>query len=76
MVYQFRDQLGHNFGLQLDVRGGKVEGNNGSANPAQYSTKFYQATLSGVVNVATIDFIRRKNNVNFFINSWCWFSYV
>ncbi len=64
-----RDQLGHNFGLQLDVRGGKVEGDNGSANPANYSTKFYQATLSGVVNVATIDFIRRKNSVNFFLTA-------
>jgi OOP family OmpA-OmpF porin len=64
-----RDQLGHNFGLQLDVRGGKVAGDNGSANPANYSTKFYQATLSGVVNVATIDFIRRKNSVNFFLTA-------
>jgi OOP family OmpA-OmpF porin len=63
-----RDQLGHNFGLQLDVRGGKVTGENNSG-PASYSTKFYQATLSGVVNVATIDFIRRKNSVNFFINA-------
>jgi OOP family OmpA-OmpF porin len=66
-----RNQLGHNFGLQLDVRGGKVSGDNSSiaGNPAAYSTKFYQATLSGVVNVATIDFIRRKNSVNFFINA-------
>ncbi|MEB0249333.1 MULTISPECIES: OmpA family protein [unclassified Mucilaginibacter] len=66
-----RDQLGHNFGLQLDVRGGKVSGDNSSiaGNPGMYSTKFYQATLSGVVNVATIDFIRRKNSVNFFINA-------
>ncbi|MES2265309.1 MAG: OmpA family protein [Bacteroidota bacterium] len=63
-----RDQLGHNFGLQLDVRGGKVAGEN-DINPASYSTRFYQATLSGVVNVATIDFIRRKNSVNFFINA-------
>ncbi|MBL4674902.1 MAG: OmpA family protein [Mucilaginibacter sp.] len=64
----FRDQLGHNFGLQLDVRGGKVSGDN-NTNPAAYSTKFYQATLSGVVNVATIDFIRRKNSVNFFLTA-------
>ncbi|QHS54731.1 OmpA family protein [Mucilaginibacter sp. 14171R-50] len=65
-----RDQLGHNFGLQLDVRGGKVSGNNNSlANVGTYTTKFWQATLSGVVNVATIDFIRRKNSVNFFINA-------
>jgi OOP family OmpA-OmpF porin len=63
-----RDQLGHNFGLQLDVRGGKVSGD---SHPGlqEYSTRFYQATLSGVVNVATIDFIRRKNSVNFFINA-------
>ncbi|PAW93069.1 flagellar motor protein MotB [Mucilaginibacter sp. MD40] len=64
----FRDQLGHNFGLQLDVRGGKVAGDN-TVNQASYSTRFYQATLSGVVNVATIDFIRRKNSVNFFLNA-------
>ncbi|RFZ93030.1 OmpA family protein [Mucilaginibacter conchicola] len=63
-----RDQLGHNFGLQLDVRGGKVSGDN-TVDQASYSTRFYQATLSGVVNVATIDFIRRKNSVNFFINA-------
>ncbi|WP_317127824.1 OmpA family protein [Mucilaginibacter terrigena] len=65
-----RDQLGHNFGLQLDVRGGKVSGNNSSlGNNGNYSTKFWQATLSGVVNVATIDFIRRKNSVNFFLTA-------
>ncbi|WP_454801729.1 OmpA family protein [Mucilaginibacter phyllosphaerae] len=63
-----RDQLGHNFGLQLDVRGGKVAGDN-DPNVGNYSTKFYQATLSGVVNVATIDFIRRKNSVNFFLTA-------
>ncbi|MGY4537509.1 OOP family OmpA-OmpF porin [Mucilaginibacter sp. UYNi724] len=63
-----RDQLGHNFGLQLDVRGGKVSGDNGES-VGNYTTKFYQATLSGVVNVATIDFIRRKNSVNFFLNA-------
>jgi len=65
-----RDQLGHNFGLQLDVRGGKVAGSGTSINPNQsYSTNFTQATISGVVNVATIDFIRRKNSVNFFITA-------
>ena len=66
-----RDQLGHNFGLQLDLRGGKVSGDNSSiaGNPGTYTTKFWQATLSGVVNVATIDFIRRKNSVNFFVTA-------
>ncbi|MDB5031061.1 OmpA family protein [Mucilaginibacter sp.] len=71
-----RDQLAHSFGLQLDVRGGKVAGNSGSApfvtdgvtfnNYVSYSTTFVQGSLSGVVNVATIDYLRRKNAINFF----------
>ena len=68
-----RDQLAHNFGLQLDVRGGKVGGNakGGSisysgTNWTSFSTEFWQATVSGVFNVATIDFLRRKNAINFF----------
>ncbi|TSD63044.1 OmpA family protein [Inquilinus sp. KBS0705] len=77
----FREQLAHSFGLQLDVRGGRVEGDNSSVvgvggapngvrnGKASFQTDFYSATLSGVVNVATIDFIRRKNAVNFFINA-------
>jgi len=65
-----RNQLAHSFGLQLDVRGGKVQGNDVSASsPASYSTNFFQGTISGVVNVATIDYIRRKNAVNFFITA-------
>jgi len=69
-----RSQLAHSFGLQLDVHGGKVKGTNEDYNNGthggrgRFETSFYSATLSGVVNVATIDFIRRKNAVNFFIN--------
>ncbi|OOQ60748.1 OmpA family protein [Mucilaginibacter pedocola] len=71
----FRSQLAHSFGLQLDLHGGQVKGRNEDANgnPEQigsrtaFATKFYSATLSGVVNVATIDYIRRKNAINFFI---------
>jgi len=68
-----RDQLAHSFGLQLDVHGGTVAGDNSSAaggvkNGLQsFKTKFWSGTLSGTVNVATIDYIRRKNAVNFFI---------
>lgn len=70
-----RSQLAHSFGLQLDVHGGKVKAHNEDINgntvafggKAGFSTKFYSATLSGVVNVATIDFLRRKNSVNFFV---------
>lgn len=64
-----RDQLGHNFGLQLDLRGGKVGANDGSVSPSSFSTSFFQGTISGVVNVATIDYIRRKNAVNFFVTA-------
>ncbi|WP_317127856.1 OmpA family protein [Mucilaginibacter terrenus] len=72
-----RWQLAHSFGLQLDGHGGKVKGHNEDANDnyvafgqrAGFSTKFYDATLSGVVNVATIDFLRRKNSVNFFVTA-------
>ncbi|MDT3403862.1 OmpA family protein [Mucilaginibacter terrae] len=70
-----RWQLAHSFGLQLDARGGKVGGDNVGAaqrvtdNRTSYQTRFYQGTLSGVVNVATIDFLRRKNSVNFFVNA-------
>jgi OOP family OmpA-OmpF porin len=68
-----RDQLAHSFGLQLDVHGGTVAGNNNSApngvayGAQSFDTKFWSGTLSGKVNVATIDYIRRKNAVNFFV---------
>jgi OOP family OmpA-OmpF porin len=73
-----RDQLAHSFALQLDVRGGKVAGNENGGfitdiqnleQATSFSTKFWSATLSGVVNVATIDYIRRKNAVNFFVTA-------
>ncbi|PTQ99283.1 OOP family OmpA-OmpF porin [Mucilaginibacter yixingensis] len=70
-----RNQLAHSFGLQLDVRGGKVAGDNSNLASGQqngfrdFSTQFWSATLGGVVNVATIDYIRRKNAVNFFVTA-------
>jgi OOP family OmpA-OmpF porin len=70
----FREQLAHSFGLQLDLHGGKVAGDN-SKTPGEsyaadnFTTKFWSGTLSGVVNVATIDFLRRKNSVNFYVSA-------
>jgi OOP family OmpA-OmpF porin len=72
-----RNQIAHNVGIQLDVTGGKVGGTSGSQPFVQegvpsfnryvsYSTKFVQGSLSAVVNVATIDFLRRKNAINFY----------
>jgi OmpA-OmpF porin, OOP family len=71
-----RDQIAHNFALQFDYRGGKVQGDDsGIGGPASYSTAFNQFTLSGVVNVATIDYIRRKNVVNFFLTAGAGLTY-
>ncbi len=84
-----RKQLAHSFGLQLDVRGGRVNGNAGKGVPGQvgpsgipfvgdgvtnqyfvsHITNFYQASISAVVNVATIDFLRRENAINFFAHA-------
>jgi OOP family OmpA-OmpF porin len=70
-----RWQLAHSFGLQLDAHGGKVAGDNlsvsgvGRDGMRSYDTRFWSGTLSGVVNVATVDFLRRKNSVNFFVTA-------
>jgi OOP family OmpA-OmpF porin len=70
-----RSQLAHSFGLQLDLHGGKVKGRTVDindevvANGPSYSTKFWSATLSGVLNVASVDFLHRKNAVNFFLTA-------
>jgi len=71
-----RDQLTHSFGLQYDLSAGHVGGNNSVATGGTgvrdgvrgYNTGYINSTVSGVVNVATIDFIRRKNAINFYIN--------
>ena len=67
-----KEQLAHSFALQLDVTGGKVKGKNDPTPTAtgdyvSYDTRFWQASMSAVVNVATIDFIRRKNAANFYL---------
>lgn len=71
-----RKQLGHAFGLQLDGVRGKLSASNNKAiggvqsGARAFDTDLaYTATLSGVVNVATVDFIRRKNFVNFFVSA-------
>jgi len=73
-----RDQLAHSFGLQIDLHGGTLEGNAGTGTvtditnglvAGSFKTPFLSASLSGVVNVATIDYIRRKNAVNFYVSA-------
>lgn len=71
-----RKQLGHAFGLEGNVFRGKVSGTNkdapgGAVNGIrEFETELAYATdLRGVVNVATVDFLRRENSVNFFVTA-------
>ena len=75
-----RKQLGHAFGLQFDAVRGELSGeqdatkNGGTFIPAGAPSAFetdlaYALSLSGVVNVATVDFLKRENNVNFTVKA-------
>ncbi len=71
-----RKQLGHSFGLELGFLRGKLSGNNTNAvGGVQNGLKSFETELSysgsimGVVNVATIDFLRRENSVNFLVKA-------
>jgi len=69
-----RKQLAHSFGLQLDVMGygSSVAGSNSTPvnRVSSFDTKIaYTATLSGKVNVATVDYLRRKNAINFYLSA-------
>lgn len=68
-----RKQLGHAFGLEGNVFRGKLSGSNDPAvagAPKTFETKIqYGLDLRGVVNVATVDFLRRENSVNFFVSA-------
>jgi len=71
-----RKQLGHAFGLEANVFRGKLSGTNKDAvggvknGVREYETDLqYSADLRGVINVATVDFLRRENSVNFFLTA-------
>jgi len=67
-----RKQLGHAFGLEGNVFRGKLSGHNedkGFPNQTFETDLAYSADLRGVVNVATVDFLRRENSVNFFVTA-------
>lgn len=68
---QVRKQFSHLFGLQADVNRGRVIGHNKILNPnTQYQSAVadfdYAASLNGVFNLLTFDYLRRENAVNFF----------
>lgn len=71
-----RKQLGHAFGLEANIMRGKISGSNKDATGGvqngykSFETSFgYSADLRGVVNVATVDFLRRENSVNFIVSA-------
>lgn len=70
-----RKQLGHVFGLQGDLQFGKVLGYNkgtytygvGGEMANAFETKVgYDASISGVFNLATINFLKKDNVINFY----------
>ncbi len=72
-----KDQLAHSFAFQLDVMlpgttvmGNTLENSNASTGVGSFSTSInYSATISGVVNVATVDYLARKNAINFYVSA-------
>jgi len=75
-----KDQLAHSFGLQFDLNGGQVGGSASASQGgfvtdpsgnrwASFKTNFWQGSISGVVNVATVDYLRRENAINFYVSA-------
>jgi OOP family OmpA-OmpF porin len=70
-----RDRLAHAFSLQFDFHGGQVSGDNSNLpsglkyNNQSFETNFFSGTFSGLVNVASMDFLHRANSVNFYLSA-------
>jgi len=72
-----RKQVAHSFGIEGDFGVGQVKGTSSYAVGGSYatfpvygfSTTYYSTGLLGVINVATVDFLRRKNAINFFVEA-------
>ena len=71
-----RKQLGNAFALELNGVRGKLTGTNdanlfGAGSTAKsFETQLqYAADLRGVVNVGSVDFLRRENSVGFFVTA-------
>ncbi len=73
-----RKQLGHAFSLEANLSHSRahISGSNKDAaggvqnGVKSFDTRFqYAADLRGVVNVATVDFLRRENSVNFTLSA-------
>jgi len=70
-----REKLAHSFSLQLDLHGGTIKGDNTSAANGtdfgyqSFSTTFLSGSIIGLANVASVDFIHRKNAINFYLST-------
>ncbi|TCD12746.1 OmpA family protein [Pedobacter frigidisoli] len=67
-----RKQLGHSFGLELNGTRGKLSGTNEgiTSTVREFETELqYAVDLRGVVNLGSIDFLRRENSVGFFLTA-------
>ena len=67
-----RKQVAHSFGIELAAFRGELSGSNErlGGTYSTFNTEMgYNATIMGVVNVATVDFLRRENNVNFLVKA-------
>lgn len=71
-----RKQVAHSFGLEANLLMGKISGNNNDAPGGvaggyrSFETQIgYGLDLRGVANVATVDFLRRENAVNFNVSA-------
>ena len=75
-----REQLAHAFGLELNVMRGTISGDNsrnisGAQNGSRdgfsaFKTELaYYANLMGKVNVGNINYLHRKNVINFFVTA-------
>jgi OOP family OmpA-OmpF porin len=60
-----KDQLTHSFALQLNYYGGKVTGSsdNDFKGGSWFSTKFNSASLSGVLDIGSISFLKRQSGI-------------
>jgi OOP family OmpA-OmpF porin len=63
-----KQQWAQSWSTQLDITGGQVKGDNGSQT-GNYQTKFWQETLNGSYNFASIDmdYLHRQRTVNFYL---------
>ncbi|WEK19172.1 MAG: OmpA family protein [Candidatus Pedobacter colombiensis] len=71
-----RKQLSHAFGLEGNIFRGKISGTNKDApGGIQNGTRSFETDLAyagdirGVVNIGSIDFLRRENSVNFYVSA-------